>query len=377
MYGKSSKLKIARMKRLVPPISEQEPQLLSQLEDLAGVGIWEISLDSSSLYWSEGVYKIHELDPQTFTPTVEEAIRFYTTDSIPIITELVNTLINKGVEYDAELQLVTAKGRKIWVRVIGKAFYNEQGQISKVSGLFQDINKMKLRELAYQIHKKKVEAQNLRLQQFAHIVSHNLRSYTGNLDLMIRVLGGTTDEEERDTYWEQIKRVSASLNETIANLSEVVRVESEGRKSQLIRVKDAIDKVFLTLRLKLEEANAVVHVEMGGWEEIDFEPAYFDSILLNLLSNSTKYRDPERQLHIHVTTSVKAGKKQLTVKDNGRGIDLDRYGASLFGLYRTFHGNKDARGIGLFITKSQVESMGGKIWVESAPNVGASFHIEF
>ena len=365
------------MKRLVPPISEQEPQLLSQLEDLAGVGIWEISLDSSALYWSEGVYKIHELDPQTFTPTVEEAIRFYTTDSIPIITELVNTLINKGVEYDAELQLVTAKGRKIWVRVIGKAFYNEQGQISKVSGLFQDINKMKLRELAYQIHKKKVEAQNLRLQQFAHIVSHNLRSYTGNLDLMIRVLGGTTDEEERDTYWEQIKRVSASLNETIANLSEVVRVESEGRKSQLIRVKDAIDKVFLTLRLKLEEANAVVHVEMGGWEEIDFEPAYFDSILLNLLSNSIKYRDPERQLHIHVTTSVKAGKKQLTVKDNGRGIDLDRYGASLFGLYRTFHGNKDARGIGLFITKSQVESMGGKIWVESAPNVGASFHIEF
>ncbi len=365
------------MKRLVPPISEQEPQLLSQLEDLAGVGIWEISLDGSSLYWSEGVYKIHELDPQTFTPTVEEAIRFYTTDSIPIITELVNTLINKGVEYDAELQLVTAKGRKIWVRVIGKAFYNEQGQISKVSGLFQDINKMKLRELAYQTHKKKVEAQNLRLQQFAHIVSHNLRSYTGNLDLMIRVLGGTTDEEERDTYWEQIKRVSASLNETIANLSEVVRVESEGRKSQLIRVKDAIDKVFLTLRLKLEEANALVHVEMGGWEEIDFEPAYFDSILLNLLSNSIKYRDPERQLHIHVTTSVKAGKKQLTVKDNGRGIDLDRYGASLFGLYRTFHGNKDARGIGLFITKSQVESMGGKIWVESAPNLGASFHIEF
>ena len=67
----------------------------------------------------------------------------------------------------------------------------------------------------------------------------------------------------------------------------------------------------------------------------------------------------------------------LNVMDNGLGIDLDKYGKKLFGMYKTFHRNKDARGIGLFITKNQVESMGGKISVVSEVNVGTTFTVKF
>ncbi|MCK7554538.1 ATP-binding protein [Chitinophaga sedimenti] len=67
----------------------------------------------------------------------------------------------------------------------------------------------------------------------------------------------------------------------------------------------------------------------------------------------------------------------LTAEDNGVGIDLDRYGNKLFGFRKTFHKNKDAKGIGLFITKSQIEAMGGNILAESKPGKGTKFIITF
>ena len=71
------------------------------------------------------------------------------------------------------------------------------------------------------------------------------------------------------------------------------------------------------------------------------------------------------------------GKKVLTISDNGLGIDLEKYKDSLFGMYKTFHKHPDSRGIGLFITKNQVEAMGGKIEVESKVGEGTAFKIYF
>lgn len=68
---------------------------------------------------------------------------------------------------------------------------------------------------------------------------------------------------------------------------------------------------------------------------------------------------------------------ELTFTDNGKGIDLEKYGATIFGMHKTFHRNKDARGVGLYITKNQVEAMGGSITVQSKVNSGTSFKILF
>ena len=67
----------------------------------------------------------------------------------------------------------------------------------------------------------------------------------------------------------------------------------------------------------------------------------------------------------------------VSFQDNGQGIDLERHGSKIFGMYKTFHRHKDAKGIGLFITKNQIESMHGKIEVESAVNEGTTFHLTF
>ena len=80
---------------------------------------------------------------------------------------------------------------------------------------------------------------------------------------------------------------------------------------------------------------------------------------------------------IHVSTSLAGNRIELRVADNGLGIDMGKYGEKLFGLHKTFHENKDARGVGLFLTKTQIETMGGSIGAESTPGEGTTFVIRF
>jgi signal transduction histidine kinase len=106
-------------------------------------------------------------------------------------------------------------------------------------------------------------------------------------------------------------------------------------------------------------------------------PAYLESIFLNLCSNSLKYAAPNRSPEIEITLLTKGDITKVMFKDNGRGIDMEKHGSQIFGMHKTFHKNKDANGVGLYITKNQIEAMGGAITLESEVNVGTTFYLEF
>jgi sensor histidine kinase regulating citrate/malate metabolism len=96
-----------------------------------------------------------------------------------------------------------------------------------------------------------------------------------------------------------------------------------------------------------------------------------------LVGNALKYRSTVRVPKIYVTSGIANGKKYLKVSDNGQGINLKRHGHKLFGLNKVFHRHPDAKGIGLFLTKMQVEAYGGSISAKSEVNVGTTFNINF
>jgi len=94
-----------------------------------------------------------------------------------------------------------------------------------------------------------------------------------------------------------------------------------------------------------------------------------------MLTNAIKYKSVEKAAYVKITTKDKSNYIELTFEDNGVGIDLKRYGDKLFGMFKTFHPHPEAKGIGLFITKNQIESLGGKVKVESEINKGTKFII--
>jgi signal transduction histidine kinase len=125
------------------------------------------------------------------------------------------------------------------------------------------------------------------------------------------------------------------------------------------------------------KAGVTIENNINSDLNLEVIPAYLESILLNFVTNGIKYQSNERASFIKLHTTIENNYVIVHVEDNGIGIDLKKNRDKLFGMYKTFHSNKDARGIGLFISKNQVEAMNGKIEVESEVNVGTTFKIYF
>lgn len=357
---------------------QKSEYLLEEAGKMARVGVWELYTNPPQLTWSKEVCHIHEV-PEDFTPDLNTAINFYSPTAIPIIQQAVNDALSLGTPFDLELKIITATQKEIWVRAIGKAIYAENtADIVGVRGVFQDINEQKEKQVAIDESTKIITSQNKRLVNFAHIVSHNLRAHAANLSLSLELQADETDPIQKTKLQENIQKISASLNETIAQLKDLVVAQTETHE---IKKRVALDKVMKhvedVLQAEIHESKATLKVNFSKCTEIDFVPAYLESILLNFTSNALKYRNPDVPLVITIESDVEAGKPILKVSDNGLGIDLEKHGEQLFGMYKTFHGNPTARGIGLFMTKNQVESLGGKISVESEPNKGTAFKIHF
>ena len=111
--------------------------------------------------------------------------------------------------------------------------------------------------------------------------------------------------------------------------------------------------------------------------EVSCIPAYLDSIILNLVSNAVKYKSPNRTLLITINAVKSNEGVLLSISDNGMGIDLDKYRDKIFGMYKTFHNRKDAKGFGLYLVKNQIEAMGGSITVQSEVDKGTTFNVYF
>ena len=127
----------------------------------------------------------------------------------------------------------------------------------------------------------------------------------------------------------------------------------------------------------LEQSKAKVTVKVDSSVTVYGIKAYLSSVFQNLLTNCIKYRDPKRALKIEIAAQELENQTIISFKDNGVGIDLERHRKSLFGMYKTFHGNSDAKGIGLFISKNQMEAMNGSIEVQSTEGKGTTFSLYF
>jgi len=171
---------------------------------------------------------------------------------------------------------------------------------------------------------------------------------------------------------------SDNLLETLDNLNEVVAINTNTNLTkQPVRVTDKVIHVQQNLSAFLKKHNAEIINKIPVDLTINGIPAYVESILMNFITNAVKYQHPNRDPRIELNASQSEHQTTISISDNGLGIDLAKYGDKLFGMYKTFHEHSDARGIGLYITKNQIEAMNGKISTESEVNKGTTFNIYF
>ncbi|RYG06621.1 MAG: ATP-binding protein, partial [Chitinophagaceae bacterium] len=142
--------------------------------------------------------------------------------------------------------------------------------------------------------------------------------------------------------------------------------------------KEILNGACSEFRQEIAETETTITSNFDLAPEIKTIPAYLHSIFHNLISNAIKFRSPDRNLHIEISSELKNDCVCLVIKDNGLGIDLEKYGQKVFILYNRFHLHEPVgKGVGLSLVKTQIEALGGKIELESAPDKGCTFRLYF
>ncbi len=293
-------------------------------------------------------------------------------DRLPFIKAV---LAGEQQEFDSSIQMNGGRKQELAVSYFPHV---EDGVVKGFVVHSLDVTAEKALENQVAASNEIISAQNKSLLNFANIVSHNLRSYSGNFENLVALYETEKDETEKAQLFTFLKELAADFRSSVDNLSEIVHIQNLGKVPlQEVNLRSYVTKATEVLRLQITETNATVHNSVSPGIYIEANPAYIESIILNFVSNAIKYRHPDRPPVVELSAMVSGNETVLSIKDNGIGIDLERHRHSLFGMYRTFHGNPDAVGIGLFITKYQVDSMGAHIGVESEVGKGTWFRIYF
>ncbi|MGN7514777.1 MAG: PAS domain-containing sensor histidine kinase [Allomuricauda sp.] len=381
--GNGNALKMIGINQDITDLKRTQLQLLKSEESLKGtlenssIGMALVGKDGSfidvnpSLCESLGHTK-EELLNMTFQEITHP-------EDLEIDLSYLRELIQgKRSTYQIEKRYFNKNGEVVYIILTVTAARNIEGDISHFISQIVDITARIKAEKKLKGLLELSTSQNSSLLNFAHIVSHNLRSHAANLTMISSFLNDETlGEAEKNDSLGMLGRASNGLNETISHLNEVVQVKLEtDKKLKSIQLPYIVQKVLMDIQALINKNDVEIRVDVPKHLEVKGVLAYLESVVLNLVSNAIKYRDPEKPKS---TILIKAWEKDqnvyLEVADNGLGIDLDKYGKKLFGMYKTFHRNKDARGIGLFISKNQIESMGGQISVESMPMKGSTFKV--
>lgn len=221
--------------------------------------------------------------------------------------------------------------------------------------------------------------QNKDLQQFAYIVSHNLRSPLANALGLVQLLEvlkpGTPDFKSTLTY---LGTSLGQLDQVVKDINTILSIRDKEKlvQSESFPLAEVVQQVLQNLQEPLSNSGGTVRVAIPEGFQVVANKAYLYSIFFNLLSNAIKFRSEQRPLEIDVTVAVKGGQtKEIIFSDNGMGMDLKQAGTDMFKLYKRFHPQHSGRGLGLYLIKAHVESIGGQIEVSSRPNEGTTFKV--
>ena len=365
---------ISDQRHLLDTLAEREQQFHHAF-DFAPIGMALVSLTGAWIRVNRMLCEMLGYEMKDFLNKTFQDITY--PDDLDLDLSQMNMLLEGKIPaYSMEKRYYRIDKQVIWVLLSVTLVRDQQNVPLYFVSQIKDINERKNMELERDKALEIIQTQNGRLLNFAHIVSHNLRSHAANIQMITSMIGEEEDLAEQENLISLLGVNALNLQETLEHLNEVVDVGSDGAENQkTLNLLNEINKVKNVLLPSLQQVNAKLVIQVAPEIVIATDQAYLESILLNLLTNSIKYRKPNRNLQINVLAKLEKNKLVLKIKDNGLGIDLGVNGSKIFGMYNTFHGNKDARGIGLFLVKNQVEGMRGTISVKSKPAVGTTFEI--
>ncbi|HEU4495443.1 MAG TPA: PAS domain-containing protein [Flavobacterium sp.] len=284
-------------------------------------------------------------------------------------------------EEETQVETISYKKNKeqYWVSFSMIPIFDKEGKLSHWISIQRDVTEQKKQEKEKEQLIRELTQNNKDLKQFSYITSHNLRAPLSNLTGLLNLIQDIpVENEDLKLILHGFTKSTHLLNETINDLVKVVIIkDNPSIQKEEVLFSEVFESVFSQLNYLISLHQPILRINLKKDSLSNINKAYLESIILNLLTNAIKYRNPAKKLKIKISTKEKQDKTILAFEDNGIGIDIERNRNKIFGLYQRFHDYPDSKGLGLYLVKSQVETMGGTIDVQSEVDKGTKFTLTF
>ncbi|MCX6186687.1 MAG: PAS domain S-box protein, partial [Bacteroidetes bacterium] len=345
-------------------------QDLEEAQHIAKVGGWEIDMSLQTVKWAKEMYTIYEIDePKTLS--INEAFKYYSDETRIIFLEKFKRVIDKQEAFEIEGQIITQKGNVVDVRT--KGIPEKRNGRLIVSGILQDITTQKEIERKLLEYTNELERKNKELDQFAYIVSHDLKAPLrgiNNLSMWIEEdLEGQMQGDIKtnfDLLRTRVNRMESLIN-GILEYSRAGRMKPNPEDIDLnFMVKEIIDSLAIPdkFKIKIKDDLPKIHNERIAIEQV----------LTNYISNAIKYNSNENP-EISISYKHKGHIHEFCVEDNGPGI-APEFHEKVFQIFQTLQSRDsfESTGVGLAIVKKIIEDKGGQVWLDSDLGKGTRFY---
>jgi signal transduction histidine kinase/DNA-binding response OmpR family regulator len=345
----------------------------------ANIGIWEWNIVTNHLEWDETMYQLYQIKPNKFTSVYDCWFNRVCSEDRESVQMALEKAITGKEKYETQFRVNGEDGQVRHLRGAGLIEYDDANKPVRMIGINWDITPRVSANLERESIIKDLVERNAALEQFTYIVSHNLRAPIAN------IMGATGLLSDVDTSFEDRQHLTKGINESVVKLDSIVRDLNYllGDKGDLFNHNEMIDFAGLIEDIKkgttdfINDKDLVLTYDFSAVAGLFTLKPYLNSVFYNLISNSIKYRRKGIPSVISVKSEKIDNKLELTFTDNGTGINMEKHGKNIFGLYKRFHTDIDGKGMGLFMVKTQVEKLGGRISVTSTEGEKTEFKITF
>lgn len=338
-----------------------------EAQQVADVGHWNWDMIKNEITWSDQLYRIFGQEPGTFNADYESVKAIIHPEDRQAFDEDVNRSIKENVPHDIIHRIVVLDGEVRYVHQKGKVYYNEEGKPYRMSGTAQDVTKDVLSN-------HQILEQNHELQNFVRIISHNLRGPISNLLMLSKIYEWGKDEMNDDIV-RKIEHTTEALDQTIKDLHLSLSLKSADKeKFREVSLRAVMKDVDGLLSEEIIKSKATVKTDFSGGETVFGAKSYVVNIFYNLILNAINYAKDEVPANIKIVSEETENNVVLKFVDNGIGMELTpEKERKIFDMYGRLSGATIGKGFGLYLVKTQVEAMDGKIEVESTKGEGSTF----
>jgi signal transduction histidine kinase len=358
-------------------IRVQSEEKLKQILDSLNDVVWSFEFTpKKNVFINKGIEKITENPSYEIQPSYQILLDITHPEDVHLKIKSNEDLLENGYA-ECTYRIIDSLQDTKWLYDKMYLRRDESGNPTRVDGITQDISSFKKAEAEKNKLIRQLNQQIEDLRHFSYVISHNFRAPIARILGLVSIIDmeSITNKTLKEII-EQIDYSTKQVDEIIFDLNKVLEIRDLMNVTyEDVNFQEAFEQAKEMLRKEIESSQVVFSVNFEVSSIYSFK-SYIHSIMFNLLSNAIKYQSPQRILKIDILTQRKGNKTMLIIKDNGMGIDLDKYKSKLFQIYQRFHLHVKGKGIGLYLVKSQVESLGGKIEVNSEPEVGTTFTIQ-